>query len=75
MPKLPRVSGTTVIRVLVNKGFCIKRQRGSHVILARVKEAKITVVVPLHEEIDIGTLKEILRQARTTRDEFIAALR
>jgi len=39
-----------------------------------MKEAenkKVTTVVPLHDEIDRGTLLEIIRQIGLTRDEFL----
>ena len=35
-------------------------------------EGEITTVVPNHKEVDRGTLLEIIRQAKLTRDEFIA---
>ncbi|MBS3138709.1 type II toxin-antitoxin system HicA family toxin [Candidatus Woesearchaeota archaeon] len=75
MAKLPNLSGKEVIKALSRVGFTSVRQRGSHVIL--VKETpgkKLSTVVPLHKEIDKGTLLEIMRQARLTRDEFIALL-
>lgn len=37
-------------------------------------EGKIPTVVPMHKEIDIGTLLEIIRQAKLTRDEFLKLL-
>ena len=41
-----------------------------------IKEApeKITTVVPMHQEIDTGTLLEIMRQSKLTRDEFLKLL-
>lgn len=35
---------------------------------------KITTVVPMHKEIDIGTLLEIIRQCKLTREEFLGLL-
>jgi len=32
------------------------------------------VVVPLHREVDLGTLLEIMRQAGLKRDEFLKLL-
>ena len=37
-------------------------------------ETKIPLVVPLHREIDTGTLLEIIRQAKMTREEFLKLL-
>ncbi len=70
--KLPRVSGGEVIKILATVGFIPARQRGSHVILKKETEAGTkTTVVPLHREIDRGTLLEIIRQAGMTKEEFI----
>ena len=75
MSKLPRLSGKEVIKALSKTGFKSIRQRGSHVFL--VKEtinSKITTVVPMHQEIDKGTLLNIMRQAKLTREEFLKLL-
>jgi len=76
MPKLPHLSGSDVIKLLAKIGFFPTRQRGSHVILVRYDaNGKRAVVVPIHEEIDIGTLLNIIRQAGLKRKEFLELLR
>ena len=67
--KLPRLSGSKLIKILSKQGFEIVRQRGSHVFL-RHSDGR-TTVVPNHQEIDKGTLLEIIRQAGLTRNEFL----
>jgi len=67
--KLPRLSGSKVVKLLSKQGFEIIRQKGSHIFL-RHSDGRITVV-PNHKEIDKGTLREIIRQAGLTRDEFL----
>jgi len=75
MAKLPRLSGKEVIKALSKAGFVSARQKGSHVILIKqTGEGKIVTVVPLHSEIDTGTLLEIIRQSKLTREEFLALL-
>lgn len=75
MPKLPRVSGKEVIKALSKGGFISVRQKGSHVFLIKeTPEGKRTTVVPMHQEIDKGTLLEILRQAGLDRDTFMSLL-
>ncbi len=69
MQKLPRLSGKEVIKIIVRIGFTPTRQKGSHVILKN-KCNKI-FVIPLHEEIDRGTLLEIIRQAGLKREDFL----
>ncbi len=75
MPKLPRLSGKEIIKVLSKIGFQPARQKGSHVILVKqAEQEKRAVVVPNHKEIDIGTLIEIIRQAGLKRKEFLELL-
>jgi predicted RNA binding protein YcfA (HicA-like mRNA interferase family) len=71
MPKLPVLSGREVIKILSKIGFAKKRQKGSHVILIKETEgSKKALIVPLHREVDPGTLLEIIRQAGLKREEF-----
>jgi predicted RNA binding protein YcfA (HicA-like mRNA interferase family) len=69
MDKLPVISGGELIKVLTKHyGFRVLRQRGSHVTLTN--DASF-ITVPLHPELDTGTLRAILHDARIDRDEFI----
>ncbi len=64
MPKLRRLSGRDLIVILQEFGFRQVSQRGSHVKLARgVMGARQVLTVPLHAELDPGTLRAIFRQA------------
>ncbi len=75
IPKLPRLSGKEVIKALSKTGFEVARQKGSHVIMKKKSsEGEIATVVPNHKEVDKGTLIEIIRQARLTKEEFINLL-
>ena len=63
-PKLRRLSGNEVIAIFHLFSFITHSQKGSHVKLRRVVDGrKQTLTVPLHEEIDSGTLRAIVRQA------------
>lgn len=76
MVKLPRLSGHELIKILAQFGFKKIRQKGSHVILIKeTKQGKIGCVVPLHDELEIGTLLGILRQAKISREEFLKELK
>ena len=56
MPKLPRISGEEVCRILETKGFSRVRQRGSHIIMQRRTEnSTITVPVPNYEEARVSS--------------------
>ncbi|MBE3560937.1 MAG: type II toxin-antitoxin system HicA family toxin [Ktedonobacteraceae bacterium] len=74
-PKLPRVSGDQAIKALEHLGFVPVRQRGSHVILKKqLPGATVGCVIPLHPELASGTLRNILKQAGVTPEEFITNL-
>ena len=71
MPKLGVFSGKEVCAILVRHGFVEIRQRGSHIVMQKKTEAAtITVPVPNHPEIRIGTLLSIIRQSGIARTEF-----
>ena len=64
MPKLKRLSGSEVISILSGFGFQIHSQRGSHAKLKRIEQGQTQILtVPLHKELDRGTLQAIFRQA------------
>ena len=71
MPKLPHLSGLSIIKVLERLGFERLRQSGSHVVMGRDGRG---CVVPLHKEVKVGTLAGLLRQAGVSPDEFIRTL-
>ena len=71
MPKLPCVSGLKVAKALERLGFKRQRQRGSHLIMRR---ESFVCVVPMHREVDQGTLRGVLRQAGVTVEDFINQL-
>jgi len=72
MPKLRKISGKECLKILCNKfGFETIRQRGSHVLIKKlILGEKIGTVVPMHDELKIGTLKAILRQLQISEEEF-----
>ncbi len=72
MPKLRGISGELVIKVLCNRfGFMVSGQSGSHVRLSKVTaQGKIGTVVPMHDELKPGTLKNILKLAKVDPEEF-----
>ena len=58
-------------RKLEKAGFTLIHQRGSHVKFVRESGDEVrTVVVPNHREVQIGTLRAILRHAGLTPNEF-----
>jgi predicted RNA binding protein YcfA (HicA-like mRNA interferase family) len=77
MPKLRKLAGKELVRILCNEfGFKSIRQKGSHVLLIKyINGTKIGCVVPLHDELKLGTLKAILKQARISEEELVKPLR
>lgn len=71
MPKLPTLSGREAIAVLEKNGFSKVRQRGSHIVMQKaLQDTTITVPVPDHKELRIGTLRSIIRQSQLPRSSF-----
>ena len=71
MGKLRILSGQEICEILSNHGFEVVRQRGSHIVMQKkVGTTTITVPVPNHKEIKIGTLKSIIRQSKLSSSEF-----
>ena len=71
MGKLRILSGKEVCAVLAHHGFSEVRQRGSHIVMQKkLPQGTITVPVPNHNEIRIGTLHSIIRQSGLPRSEF-----
>ena len=73
MSKIPALSGEKCIKALEKAGFYFKRQEGSHVTLRRDKPF-CQLVVPLHKELDKGTLRAIIRHAVLSVGEFTKLL-
>ena len=72
MPKLPVISGKEVCHVLSLHGFEEVRRRGSHIIMQKkIGTSTITVPVPDHKEVRIGTLQAIIRKSEISKDIFI----
>jgi predicted RNA binding protein YcfA (HicA-like mRNA interferase family) len=64
-------SGQEVCRILQQYGFSEVRRRGSHVVMQkRLQNSTITVPVPDHAELRIGTLRSIIRQSELPRSSF-----
>lgn len=71
MGKLRVLSGREVCKILAENGFIQIRQRGSHIIMQmKIVDSTITVPVPDHKEIRIGTLQSIIRQSGLSRVIF-----
>lgn len=71
MGRLRVFSGRQLCALLGQHGFVEVRRRGSHVVMQKkTADTTITVPVPDHAEIRIGTLQSIIRQSGMPRSEF-----
>jgi len=72
MPKLGVFSGREICSILEKEGFYTARQRGSHrIVQKKTPTGTITVPVPDHPSVRIGTLASIIRQSGVSRDLFM----
>ena len=71
-PKLGVFSGVEVCRILERNGFANVRRRGSHYIMQKTMPdgGIISMPVPMHKEVTIGTLMSIIRQTGLPRKLF-----
>ena len=71
MAKLRVLSGQEVCKILMQQGFFEVRKRGSHIVMQKkTPDSTITVPVPNHNELSIGTLQSIIRQSQLPRSLF-----
>ncbi|MFQ6135126.1 MAG: type II toxin-antitoxin system HicA family toxin [Nitrososphaerales archaeon] len=68
---MPVVSGRKVVKALSKVGFEVLYQKGSHV---NMKKDDRFVTVPLHRELDRGTLTAIIAESGMTKEEFVKLL-
>jgi predicted RNA binding protein YcfA (HicA-like mRNA interferase family) len=69
--RLRVLSGREVCRRLETLGFTEVRRRGSHVVMQRrTADSTVTVPVPDHKEVRIGTPQSIIRQSGAPRALF-----
>lgn len=65
MARLRRLTSRAVLRILRGFGFEIVSIRGSHAKLVRVTASgqRQVLTVPVHAELQVGTIRAIYRQA------------
>lgn len=71
MSKFKVLNGKAVCKILSDKGFIQVQQKGSHIIMQKKIDSRtITVPVPNHSQIKIGTLQSIIRQSELSKADF-----
>lgn len=67
--KLKLCSGKEVVQKFQRAGWFAVRQKGSHVMMTK-PEYQWTLSIPQHNEIGLGLLRKLIRQADLTIEEF-----
>jgi len=80
MPRLPQISGRSLIRLLVSLGYEVVRQKGSHVRVRKRSElGEHNLTVPDHDVLAKGTLNDLLARVSLwngiPKEELIERLR
>lgn len=70
MPLLSVISGQNALNAFERDGWIYKRKKGSHMIMLK-SEMTVTLSIPDHKELDVGTLRALIRKAELTVQEFI----
>lgn len=69
--RLKVLSGKAVCEILARHGFVEVRRKGSHMMMQkRLDRGTVSVPVPDHPELKVGTLQSIIRQSGVPRTEF-----
>lgn len=74
MPRITPVDWKTLVRVFELYGCEYRRKKGSHHILI-CPGAKRAVVIPEYNEIDVEIIKNNMRTAGMTREEYFDLLK
>ncbi|MCA1603077.1 MAG: type II toxin-antitoxin system HicA family toxin [Acidobacteria bacterium] len=73
MATLPVISGEAALRAFERAGWSRARQKGSHVSMVK-HGVNANLSIPLHRELDRGTLRKLIRLAGLSVEEFVALL-
>ena len=73
MTRLPVTSGAKAIRAFERDGWVVKRRESSHVTMKK-RGVGFLLTVPVDKELDKGTLRGLIRDARLTVEQFVALL-
>jgi len=68
MSNLKNHNWKVIFKILTKKGFVIRHQKGSHILLGHSDGRRVTIV--RKNPIKVGTLKSILKQAEISQKDF-----
>ncbi|WP_045215653.1 type II toxin-antitoxin system HicA family toxin [Desulfonatronovibrio magnus] len=75
MTRLGGYSGTGVVRAFQSAGWKVVRKKGSHVCMEKPGHESI-LTIPVHKGKDVkkGTLRNLIKDAEMTVDEFLKCI-
>jgi predicted RNA binding protein YcfA (HicA-like mRNA interferase family) len=73
MSRLPNISGKNAVKAFSKAGWIISRQKSSHMIMTK-SDSIVILSVPLHDDLDRGTLRGLIGLAGLTVEEFVELL-
>jgi predicted RNA binding protein YcfA (HicA-like mRNA interferase family) len=73
MSRLPNISGREAVKAFSKAGWIISRQKSSHMIMTK-SDSIVILSVPLHDDLDRGTLRGLIGLAGLTVEEFVELL-
>lgn len=73
MGRLNGVSGKEAVTAFQRAHWLIVGQVGSHLVMTKPK-VRVNLSIPQHQELSVGTLRALIRNAGLTVDEFLCLL-
>ena len=73
MSRLPNISGKRAVKAFSKAGWIISRQKSSHMIMTKL-DSIVILSVPLHDELDRGTLRGLIGLAGLAVEGFVELL-
>lgn len=73
MSPLRPIDYQALVRVFEKDGFTFNRQRGDHLIYTKTG-TKRPLVIPMYKEVPVFIIKNLLRTAGMSREQFFALL-
>jgi len=67
--QLPKASGRKHVKAFCSIGWIKRRQSASHIVLSR-PGYPVLLSIPDHKEVAMGTLKQLVRVAGLTDEEY-----
>ena len=71
MTSLAGFSGQEVMKKLKRIGYVAVRQKGSHVRIVHDDKFRRRITLPMHKEIGVGLLKQILKDVGLDQETFL----